>query len=65
MIDAADNKQMHNSVTTGKENASKEWNYFIPMFLTGSNQNRRQKVFIGGFAVLRGGFSFVLGGLTL
>jgi len=34
MIDAIDKKQVHDSVIVGKENASKEWDCIMPMFLT-------------------------------
>jgi len=33
MINFIDKKQMYDIVITGKENASKEWNYIISMFL--------------------------------
>jgi len=34
MIDAIDKKHLYDSVITGKENASEEWNCIISMFLT-------------------------------
>jgi len=37
MINFIDKKRMYNSVIMGKENASKEWNYIIAMFLTSFN----------------------------
>ena len=37
MIDVIDQKQMHNSVITGKEYASKIWACVISMFLTSFN----------------------------
>ena len=37
MTVALDEKQKHDSVIMGKENASKEWNCIIPMFLTSFN----------------------------
>jgi len=37
MINVIDKKQMYDSVISGKENASKEWNCIISMFLTGFN----------------------------
>jgi len=37
MIDVIDKKQMYDIVITGKENASKEWNCTISMFLTSFN----------------------------
>jgi len=45
MINAIDQKQMHDIVITGKENASKEWNCIISMFLTSFNVN-----FVFGYA---------------
>jgi len=39
MINVIDQKQMHDSVVTGEENASKEWNCIISMFLTSFNVN--------------------------
>jgi len=37
MINVIDKKQMYDSVIVGKENASKEWNCIISMFLTSFN----------------------------
>ena len=37
MFDVFDKKQMYDSAITWKENASKDWNYIISMFLTSSN----------------------------
>jgi len=37
MINVIDKKQMYDSVIIGKENASKEWNCIISMFLTSFN----------------------------
>jgi len=37
MINAIDKKQMYDSVIIGKENASKEWDCTISMFLTSFN----------------------------
>jgi len=37
MINVIDKKQMYDSVIMGKENASKEWNCIISMFLTSFN----------------------------
>jgi len=37
LINAIAKKQMHDSVITSKENASKEWNCIISMFLTSFN----------------------------
>jgi len=37
MINFIDKKQMYDSAITGKENASKEWNHIISMFLTSFN----------------------------
>jgi len=37
MIDVIDKKQMYDSAITGKENASKDWNCIISMFLTSFN----------------------------
>jgi len=37
LIDVFNQKQMCNSVITGKENASKDWNCIISMFLTSFN----------------------------
>jgi len=39
MINVIDQKEMHDSVIKGKENASKEWNCIISMFLTSFNVN--------------------------
>jgi len=37
MIDVIDKKQMHDSVITGKEYASKDWTCVISTFLTSFN----------------------------
>ena len=37
MIDVIDKKQVYNKVIMGKENASKDWNCIISMFLTSFN----------------------------
>jgi len=37
MINVIDKKQMYGSVIIGKENASKEWNCIISMFMTSFN----------------------------
>jgi len=37
MINVIDKKQMYDSVITAKENASKEWNCIMSMFLTSFN----------------------------
>ena len=37
MINVIDKKQIYDSVIVGKENASKEWNYIISMFLMSFN----------------------------
>ena len=37
MVDVINKKQMYNSVITGKENSSKDWNCIISMFLTSFN----------------------------
>jgi len=34
MTNFIDKKQMYDSVITGKENASQEWNYILLIFLT-------------------------------
>jgi len=47
MINVIDKKQMYDSVIMGKENASKEWNCAISMFLTSFNA-----YFVFGFACI-------------
>jgi len=37
MFDVFDKKQMYDIVIAGKENASKDWNCIISMFLTSFN----------------------------
>jgi len=37
MINVIDKKQMYDSVITGRETASKEWNHMISMFVTSFN----------------------------
>jgi len=37
MIEIIDQKEMYDTVTMGKENASKDWNCIISMFLTSFN----------------------------